>query len=69
MSTSEIVYRDAYYIPYPSTDGVGFYYRTSCCNELIYSVKGRLAYDGKLCPACLMNKIHTTLHINEEYNK
>lgn len=33
----------------------GTFFYTSCCNSIIYSVKGKMSYDGALCPSCYYN--------------
>lgn len=41
----------------------GTFFYTSCCNNTMYSVRGKMAYDGAICPCCwLYNKKKVILH-------
>lgn len=43
---------EATYTTRQSVDGHGTFYYTTCCGNRMYSVKGKYAYDGCLCPRC-----------------
>lgn len=61
----------AIYQPVESVNGKGTFFYTSCCGATLYSVKGEMAYHGKLCPRCFWKNTHTTLYMvgTEEANR
>ncbi len=54
----------------PEASGKGTYFFTDCGHRM-YSVRDKMAYHGKLCPACFYNGKITTLYIrgSEEANE
>lgn len=46
----------------PEKDGNGTFFITDCGNKM-YSVKGKMAYHGCLCPGCLYKGKQVTLYI------
>lgn len=47
------------YATYQVTDekhGRGTFFVTDCCGNIMYSLKGCMAYHGKICPKCLWQK-------------
>ena len=54
----------------PEVNGNGIFFFTDCGHRM-FSIRGKNAYHGCLCPACLWKGIQTTLYIrgSEEANK